>query len=78
MEVDKLVTDIAKALVDHPEGVVVNTIAGSKTNVIELRVERGDLGKIIGRHGRTADAIRTIVNAASKKAHRSTILEIVD
>jgi len=62
-----LITYIAKALVDNPEEVVVTEIKGEQTFVIELRVAKEDIGKVIGKHGRTARAIRTILGAASAK-----------
>ena len=60
----ELVEEIAKALVDHPEGVQVNAVDGSQVTVLELRVHPEDLGKVIGRQGRTAKAIRTLLGAA--------------
>ena len=64
----ELVEYIAKALVDHPEQVVVNEIEGEKTSILELSVAEDDLGKVIGKGGRTARAIRTILSAAATKA----------
>ena len=69
---------IAKALVDKSEEVVVTEIEGEQTSVIELRVAQGDLGKIIGKQGRTAVAIRTILNAASAKMKKRCVLEILE
>lgn len=74
----ELIYGIAKALVDHPELVQVNVVEGEKTTVIELRVAREDLGKVIGREGRTARAIRTILNAAATKLRRRAVLEILE
>jgi len=74
----ELVEYIAKALVDHPEQVSVFESVGEKTSVIELKVATGDLGKVIGRQGRTAKAIRTVLNGASTKMGRRTVLEILD
>ena len=73
-----LVTKIAKALVDYPEQVSVNVLEGSQSTVLELAVAKDDLGKIIGKQGRTAKAIRTIIGAASAKQHKRAILEIVE
>jgi len=73
-----LIKYIAQTLVDHPEEVQVNEIEGSQTSVIELKVAKEDLGKIIGRQGRTANAIRSILNAASAKARKRTTLEIIE
>lgn len=73
-----LIEYIAKALVDHPEAVKVNEVAGEQTTVIELIVAKDDLGKVIGRQGRTARAIRTILSAASAKIKKKTILEILE
>ncbi len=73
-----LIAYIAKALVDKPEEVVVTEIEGEQTSVIELRVAKEDLGKIIGKQGRTAVAIRTILNAASAKMKKRCVLEILE
>ncbi len=73
-----LVKYIAKALVDNPEEVSVNEVEGEQTSVIELRVAKGDLGKIIGKHGKTAQSIRTILSAASAKLGKRAVLEIVE
>jgi len=73
-----LVEYIAKALVDSPEDVVVTEVEGEKTTVLELRVAPSDLGKIIGKQGKTARAIRVILNAASTKSRRRTVLEILE
>jgi hypothetical protein len=69
---------MACALVDHPEKVQVVEIAGETTSVIELRVAKDDVGKVIGKQGHTANAIRTIVNAAASKLKKRVVLEIVD
>lgn len=74
----ELVEYIAKALVDHPEQVSVNVLEGSQATVLELNVAKVDLGKIIGKQGRTAKAIRTIIGAASAKAKKRAVLEIVE
>ncbi len=73
-----LLIKIVKELVDDPEQVQVNEIEGSQTVVLELRVAKSDMGKIIGKQGRTADAIRTLLNAASGKAGKRFVLEIVE
>jgi len=74
----ELVEYIAKALVDHPEQVVVNEIEGEKTSILELSVAEDDLGKVIGKGGRTARAIRTILSAAATKANKRAVLEILE
>jgi hypothetical protein len=73
-----LITYIAKALVDNPEEVVVTEIEGRQTSVIELKVAKEDIGKIIGKQGRTAMAIRTILSAASMKLRKRCVLEILE
>ena len=73
-----LITEIVKALVDQPEEVSVNEIGGSHTTVLELRVAKTDIGKVIGKQGRTAQAIRTILSAAAGKTRKRYILEIVE
>ena len=73
-----LITCIAKALVDKPEEVVVTEIEGRQTCVIELKVAKEDIGKVIGKQGRTAQAIRTILGAASAKINKRSALEILD
>ncbi len=77
-ELAKLMEYVAKMLVDLPDQVEVNEIAGENTTVIELKVAKEDLGKIIGKQGRTARAVRTILNGASTKLRRRTVLEIVE
>jgi predicted RNA-binding protein YlqC (UPF0109 family) len=78
MEARELVENLAKALVDKPEEVVVREIRGTQTTVIELKVAKGDVGKVIGKQGRTAHALRIILGAASSKMKLNCILEIVD
>ena len=73
-----LIIYIAKALVDRPDDVDVQELKGDKTVIYELKVGQGDLGKIIGREGKTAKAIRTIVTAASMKTGKRAHLEIVE
>jgi len=73
-----LINFIAQALVDHPEQVSVTEVEGNQTSVLELKVAKVDLGKVIGKHGRTARAMRTILNAASAKEKKRTVLEIIE
>lgn len=73
-----LVEYIAKALVDDPEQVKVSEVRGEQTSVIELTVAKEDMGKIIGKQGRTAQAIRTILSNASMKTRRRSVLEIIE
>jgi len=74
----ELVKFIAEALVDHPDHVQVKEIEGEQTSVIELKVAKEDLGKVIGKQGRTARAIRTILSAASTKIRKRAVLEILE
>ena len=74
----ELIEYIAKALVDSPEHVKVSEIEGEKTSVIELSVAKDDLGKVIGKQGRTARAMRTILSAASTKVKKRAVLEIIE
>jgi hypothetical protein len=78
MQMKELITYIAKALVDKPEEVVVTEIEGEQTSVIELKVAKEDLGKVIGKQGRTARAMRTILSAASTKINKRSVLEIIE
>ena len=73
-----LIEYIAKALVDAPDQVKVSEVEGEKTSVIELTVAKEDLGKVIGKQGRTARAIRTILSAASTKIRKRSVLEIIE
>ena len=73
-----LITYIARALVDNPDEVVVTEIEGEQTSVIELKVAKEDLGKVIGKQGRTARAMRTILSAASTKINKRSVLEILE
>jgi len=77
-ELKELVAVIAKSLAKHPEKVDVREIEGQNTCVIELRAAKEDLGKIIGREGRNAHAIRTILNAAATKLKKRAVLEIIE
>ncbi|OPZ57520.1 MAG: hypothetical protein BWY88_01177 [Synergistetes bacterium ADurb.Bin520] len=74
----ELVTYIAKALVDEPDGVEVNLIEGEKSTILELKVSSSDVGKVIGKHGRIAKAVRTILSAAATKSGKRVVLEILD
>jgi len=73
-----LIEDIAKALVDMPEQVSVSEVQGEQVTVLELRVAPGDLGKVIGKQGRTARSIRTLLGAAGMKLNRRFTLEILE
>ncbi len=74
----ELIKYIAKALVDNPDQVEVTEVEGQSTSVIELKVAKEDLGKIIGKQGRTARAMRTILSAASTKIKKRAVLEIIE
>ena len=78
MEMKDLIEYIAKVLVDNPEEVRVTELEGKQTSVIELRVAKEDLGKVIGKQGRTARAMRTILGAASTKLKKRSVLEILE
>ena len=73
-----LLVEIAKALVDNPEDVNVTEVEGEQTTVLELRVREEDLGKVIGRQGRTARALRTLLSAAGMKVQKRFVLEILE
>jgi predicted RNA-binding protein YlqC (UPF0109 family) len=73
-----LIEFVVKALVDKPEGVRVVAVRGEQTTVIELHVDKEDLGKVIGKQGRTAQSLRTILNAASTKLRLRSVLEIIE
>jgi hypothetical protein len=74
----ELVEFIAKSLVDDPEQVIVNIIEGEKSTILELKVAEGDIGKVIGKQGRIAKAIRTILRATVNRSGRKFALEILD
>jgi hypothetical protein len=74
----ELITYIARALVDKPDEVQVSEVKGEQTSVIELKVAKEDLGKVIGKQGRTARAMRTILSAASTKIRKRSVLEIIE
>jgi predicted RNA-binding protein YlqC (UPF0109 family) len=78
MEMKDLIEYIAKVLVDNPDEVSVTELEGKQTSVIELRVAKEDLGKVIGKQGRTARAMRTILGAASTKLKKRSVLEILE
>lgn len=73
-----LIDFIARALVDNPDEVSVSEVEGNQTSVLELKVAKEDLGKVIGKQGRTARAMRTILSAASAKVKKRTVLEIIE
>jgi predicted RNA-binding protein YlqC (UPF0109 family) len=74
----ELILYIAQALVDKPDQVQVSEVEGEQTSVIELKVAKEDLGKVIGKQGRTARAMRTILSAASTKVRKRSVLEIIE
>jgi hypothetical protein len=78
MMMKELVLHIAQSLVDRPEVVSIAEVEGNQTTVLELTVAKEDLGKIIGKQGRTAQAIRTILGAVSSKLRKRTVLEIIE
>jgi predicted RNA-binding protein YlqC (UPF0109 family) len=73
-----MIEHIVKALVDHPDEVRVNELAGERTLTYEVKVVQGDQGKIIGRQGHTIDAIRSIVMAAARKLNKHATLDLID
>jgi len=77
-ELQELIAFVSKSLVDLPDSVEVKEVVGEQTTVIELKVDKTDLGKIIGKQGRTARALRTILNAASTKLKKRSVLEILE
>jgi predicted RNA-binding protein YlqC (UPF0109 family) len=74
----ELIEVIAKALVDYPDEVQVSEVEGANSLVIELKVAKSDIGKVIGKQGRTAQSMRTILNAASRKVKKNAVLEIIE
>jgi predicted RNA-binding protein YlqC (UPF0109 family) len=78
MDYKDLVTFMVKSLVDHPDQVEINEIEGEKSTILELKVIKEDIGKVIGKHGRIARAIRTIINASATKTGKRVVLEILD
>ena len=73
-----LILTISKALVDEPDKVEINEVVGDKTTVFELHVAKEDLGKVIGKQGKTARAIRVILNATATKLNKRAVLEIIE
>jgi predicted RNA-binding protein YlqC (UPF0109 family) len=78
MLMEELVRNIARSLVDNPDQVQVSVVEGEQTTVVELRVDPEDLGKVIGKQGRTARAIRTLLGAAGTKDNQRVLLEILE
>ena len=78
MQQKELVEFIARSLVDNPDEVAVREVEGEQTTVLELKVAKEDLGKVIGKQGRTARAMRTLLSAASTKAKKRVVLEILE
>ena len=78
MDYRDLVEYMVKSLVDNPEQVEINEIEGEKSTILELKVVKDDIGKVIGKHGRIARAIRTIINASATKTGKRVVLEILD
>jgi len=76
--VKNLILTMVKALVDRPDEVDLQEVEGEKTTVLELRVAKEDLGKVIGKQGKTAKAMRTILNATATKLKRRVVLEIIE
>jgi predicted RNA-binding protein YlqC (UPF0109 family) len=74
----ELISYIAQALVDFPNEVMVSEVEGNQTTVLELKVAKEDLGKVIGKQGKTAQAMRTILSAVSSKIKKRTVLEIIE
>lgn len=77
-ELKDLIEYVSKSLVDRPDDVRVNEVVGEQTTVIEVEVHETDRGKVIGKKGRTARALRTILNAASTKLKKRSVLEIIE
>ena len=78
MNYSELVGYMVNSLVDHPEQVEIREIEGEKSTILELKVIKEDIGKVIGKHGRIARAIRTIINASATKSGKRVVLEILD
>ncbi|NLV66656.1 MAG: KH domain-containing protein [Spirochaetes bacterium] len=78
MNYSELVGFMVKSLVDHPEQVEIREIEGEKSTILELKVTKDDIGKVIGKHGRIARAIRTVINASATKTGKRVVLEILD
>lgn len=78
MRLRDMIEEIARSLVDNPDQVEVSEVQGEQTTVLELRVAAGDLGKVIGKQGRTARAMRTLLTAAGMKHEKRAVLEILE
>ena len=78
MDFKELVEYMVKSLVDSPEDVEIHEVEGEKSTILELKVKKEDIGKVIGKHGRIARAIRTILNASATKLGKKVVLEILD
>lgn len=78
MKYKELVEYIVKELVDKPEEVEITEIEGEKSTILELKVDKEDIGKVIGKHGRIARAVRTLLNASATKSGKRVMLEILD
>jgi hypothetical protein len=78
MDYKDLVEYMVKSLVDNPDKVEIREIEGEKSTILELKVTKEDIGKVIGKHGRIARAIRTIINASATKSGKRVVLEILD
>lgn len=78
VDMKELLEYLAKALVDNPEGVEVTTVEGERSVILQLRVDPDDVGKVIGKKGRIAQAMRTLVKASATKEGRNAIVEIID
>ena len=74
----QIIEIIAQSLVDHPESVVVTEIEGNSTSILELKVAKSDIGQVVGKQGRIAQAIRTILSAVSARQNKRAVLEIVE
>lgn len=74
----EIIEIIVQALVDHPEFVTVTEVGGMYTSILELKVAKTDIGKVVGKQGRTAEALRTILSAVSAKEKKRTLLEILE
>ncbi len=74
----ELIEFIAKSLVSNPDQVEINEVQGDKTTIVELKVAQEDMGKVIGKQGKTARAIRTLLNATAAKANKKAVLEILE
>ncbi len=78
MSEKELVEFVTKSLVDHPDKVSIKAVESEKSTILELTVDESDIGKIIGKHGRIAKAIRTILSAVSNKSRKRVLLDIID